>query len=55
MKDVRIHVEVTVRCKDCHHVFCKSCEDRCPSCYGIHITEERRPRAFPGKVRLLGD
>ena len=33
-----IHVENRVRCSGCNKVFCRYCEDRCPSCYGIHIS-----------------
>jgi ferredoxin len=32
-----VHVEDRVRCTGCNKVFCKYCEERCPSCYGIHI------------------
>ena len=37
MEDSMVHVEDRVRCTGCNKVFCKYCEERCPSCYGIHI------------------
>jgi len=33
-----VHVEERVRCTGCNKVFCKYCEERCPSCCGIHIS-----------------
>ena len=36
-----VHVEDRVRCSNCTKVFCKYCEERCPSCYGIHISASK--------------
>lgn len=36
-----VHVEDRVRCTGCNKVFCKHCEERCPSCYGIHVSAIR--------------
>ena len=36
-----VHVEERVRCAGCQKVYCKYCEDRCPSCYGIHISSAK--------------
>ena len=36
-----VHVEDRVRCIGCNKVFCKHCEDKCPSCCGIHVFASR--------------
>ena len=50
-----VHVEEKVRCIDCSKVFCKYCEDKCPACFGIHISASRPSlnyaRENPAKVK----
>jgi len=41
-----VHVEQRVRCADCEKCYCKHCEDRCPACYGIHISTYTPSQAY---------